>query len=161
MGRRARTEEPQPVAGLGPEVEVPKLTPALQGPDLSLGVVARYLGSEQRKSKGFDRPQQLHSFELGQRFGRVRFALWGSVQLDLKLRVVQPTSVVVVQYEGRDENVLRAPHKWSVRPFHGTSQDLQALQELFEEGGQRVVNAVRSIESRTEGADFTDDEIPF
>lgn len=146
--------------GLGPEMEVPKLTPALQPADLADGVIARYLGSEQRKSKGFDRAQQLHLFELGSRYNRVRFALWGSVQLDLKLRNVGHAAPVLVQYEGRDSRD-RAPHKWSVRQFTGTSQDLQDLLDRYAAGCERVVAAVEGIEARSTGADFGDDDIPF
>lgn len=147
------------VQGLGAEVEVPKLTPAVQMADLSLGVIARYLGFEERKSAQFDRPQLLHKFELGQAHGRVQFAVWGSTMMDLKLKGVQRTGIVAVVYDGRSPG---GQHKWSVRPFHGTSQDLQALQERFDAGCKRVLEAVKLVEERSRGADFAgDDDLPF
>lgn len=147
--------------GLGPELEVPRLTPALQPADLETGCVARYISSEQRKSKGFDRQQFLHTFQLAQAHGAAKFALWGAVQLDMKLRNVTPGSIVLLQYQGRDATRDRAPHLWSVRPFHGNSQELATLLEGYAAGGGIVAEAVGVIEARTSGSDFADDDLPF
>lgn len=159
MARKQQVAQ-EAVKGLGAELEVPKLVPAVQAADVSLGVIARYMGNEQRKSKGFDRPQLLHMFQLGQRYGGKQFALWGSIQLDMKLRSVPKTAVVFLLYEGKEQGD-RGQHNWSVRPFHGTSQDLQDLQDRYKEGCERVVAAVELVESRSQGADVEDDGIPF
>jgi hypothetical protein len=157
----AESEQQQDLAGLGSDIEMPKLTPALQPADLEDGVIARYVGSEQRHSKGFDRPQQMHTFQLGQAFDSVRFALWGAVQLDMKLRAVQRGSIVFVQYMGRDSNREKAPHQWAVRPFHGTTQDLAALADRYRDACEKVAMAVGALEARASGADFADEGIPF
>jgi hypothetical protein len=155
-----RAKQQDSVAGLGAEVELPKMIPALQPADLAHGVVARYLSSEDRKSKGFDRAQKMHTLQLSSTFGGAKFALWGATQLDLKLRAVPPTSIVVLTYQGREQRE-RAPHLWSVRPFRGTSQDLSTLQEEYAAGCQSVADAIAALEARTGGADFAEDDLPF
>lgn len=148
------------LSGLAPEVELPKLTPALQPADLGQGCVARYLGSETRDSKNYGREQKLHSFELGSGFARSRFALWGNVQLDLKLRQVPKTGIVILQYLGKDEGE-RAQHKWSVRQFRGTVKQLQEVAVQYEQGSRAVAESIAYVERKMDGQSEVDDDLPF
>lgn len=161
----ARPKKETEAKGLGDEVQVAKLVPAVQPGDLQHGVLAKYVRTEERKSKGFDRPQKLHILELGQAFNRVRFALWGAVSLDLKLAALNPGQIALLVYEGLEKDAARGrtKHHWSVRPFRGTTEDAIALAAQYREGSETVAAAVASIEARAEGQDFAegDDDIPF
>lgn len=149
------------IPGLGSDLNVPKMTAALQPADFAGGCVARYLGSEIKESKMFRNEQRLHQFELGASFNRARFALWGAVQLDQKLRQVQRGSIVVIQYQGKGDTE-RAQHVWTVRPFKGSSGQLQDLADRFKDGSAAVAMAIAYIE---QGQNFAgtedDDDLPF
>jgi hypothetical protein len=150
--------------GLGADVEVPKLTPALQPAEFSRGVLARYEGAEDKESRAFDRSQKLHTFALGAEFSKTRFALWGVVDLDMKLKTIRRGSVVLLRYEGKVELWNdRMRHAWSVRPFHGTVAQLQDLQAEYRDGSLLVQQAVELLDKiGAEKAELDmDDDLPF
>lgn len=117
--------------GFGADV-VPRASgPTLDPSELVNGAVVKVIGSERKEytADGQSRSSRLHTFQLPVAHGAGVFSLWGSVQLDQKLRALRPGGVVLIQYEGRDtENGKpgqNAPHKWTVRPWTGSQADLR------------------------------------
>lgn len=148
--------------GLAPDVAVPKLIPAILPGDLGVPVIAKYLGYEVKRSRQFNRDQRLYQFQLPQDFGAAKFSLWSQTQLDLKLGSVTRNSIVLVQYLGRGEGD-RAQHNWSIRPFRGTSAQLQTLIAENSEGCEIVKQAIAMLEDSTMGQlnDGENDDLPF
>lgn len=148
--------------GLGPEVETPKLVPAVLPGDLGQPVVVKYVGWEMRQSRNFGREQKLYMFQLPQEVGGSTFALWGNVQLDLKLRQIPRTALCVMQYLGKADGD-RAQHQWSVRQFRGTSQQLQQLKDEYQAGAEVVAQAVGLLDQASQAGmgHGGDDDLPF
>jgi hypothetical protein len=149
--------------GLAPDVEVPKLVPAVLPGDLGLPVVVKYLGYEIKNSRQFNREQRLYQFQLPQEFGAAKFSLWAQTQLDLKLRNIPRMAVVVLQYLGKGEGE-RAQHNWTVQQFRGTSEQLGKLKTHYREGCEIAAQAVAMLEQSMDaklGQHDDDDDLPF
>lgn len=149
--------------GLAPEVEVPKLTPAIMPGDLGIPVVAKYLGYEVKHSRQFNREQRLYQFQLPQDFGGLKFSLWSQTQLDLKFRNIPRKTVVLIQYLGRDDSE-RAQHNWSIRQFRGTSAQLQELIGASGEGcgiAQQAISMIAQSMNGNSTMNDDDDDLPF
>lgn len=164
MSPRATKEEKATDAkGLAPEVATPKLVPAVLPGDLGLPTLVKYNGWETRQSRNYAREQKLYMFQLPQEQGGAVFALWGNVQLDLKLRQIPRTALCVIQYLGKGDGD-RAQHQWSVRHFRGTSAQLQELKREYSEGAEVVAQAVALLEQASlagTGNGGQDDDLPF
>lgn len=164
MARKKLTDPNQADAlGLGADVEIAKLVPAIQPADAGFPVVAKYLGYEVKHSRQFNRDQRLYMFQLPADFGSAKFSLWAQTQLDLKLASIVRQSIVLIQYLGRGEGD-RAQHNWSVRPFKGTSAQLKDLIGQYSEGCAIVKQTVDMLETSINGQAATnddDDDLPF
>lgn len=132
--------------GFGGDIKPSPTGPTLDAAALSQGAVVKHTKTETKKFKaqGEDRMAKLHTFQLPVAHGAAVFAVWGSVQLDQKLREVKPGAIVLLQYEGREPVAAegRNPeHKWTVRPWTGTPAELRNA--VTQEWGDRhaVVNA--------------------
>jgi hypothetical protein len=147
--------------GLGGEVPVKELALALQNADLENGAIVRYVESVDRENREFNRRQKMHVFEFGAAQGNARFSLWGSMQLDQKLREVGAGAIVMVQYQGRGVGD-RAPHNWIVRPFHGTTQQLSELVKRYERGNKQAFAALETAKrQRGLSSEANDEDLPF
>lgn len=148
--------------GLGKDVEIAKLIPAVQPADIGFPVVAKYLGYEIKHSRTFNRDQRLYQFQLPSEYNGVKFSLWAHTQLDLKLSSITRTSIVLLQYCGRPEGE-RTQHQWIVRPFRGTTTQLRELVAQYEQGCRMVMETVQMLEQSMDGnsASMESDDLPF
>lgn len=147
--------------GLGRDVPVKELALALHNADVENGVIARFVETTERENTDYNRRQKMHTFELGESNGRARFSLWGSMQLDQKLREIRSGEIVFVQYMGKAPG-RTSQHNWSVRPFGGTTQQLQELLKRYERGIRQVVAAIESArKQRGQSSVSEDDDLPF
>lgn len=150
--------------GLAPDVEVPKLIPALMPGDLFIPVIAKYIGYEIKNSKRFGRDQKLYQFQLPQDFGGgLKFSLWSQTQLDLKLGQIPRGGIVMLQYHGKEDGE-RSQHNWTVRPFRGTSAQLQDLISRHAEGCEIAQHATEMLSQSMSGgmgSNDDDDQLPF
>lgn len=147
--------------GLSSEIEVPEMALALQNTDLRKGAVVRYVATENRENREYGRNQRIHIFEFGADYNRARFSVWGAMQLDMKLRELREGDIIVLQYLGRDQGD-RAPHRWSVRAFHGTTEQLSSLIKSYSDGIKTAFAGLQAAQSlRGKSISEVDDELPF
>lgn len=160
---RKRAVDSSQVADDGLEADVPvkELAVALHNADIENGVIARYVETLERENPDYSRRQKVHVLELGESYNRAQFALWGSMQLDQKLREIRSGEILFVQYMGKAPG-QKSPHNWTVRPFRGTTQQLQELLKRYERGIRQVVAALDAArKQRGQMSVDDDDDLPF
>lgn len=144
--------------GFGSDIKPSPTGPTLDAAALAQGAVVKHTKTEVKSfvAQGENRKAKLHTFQLPVAHGAAVFAVWGSMQLDQKLKELKPGAVVLLQYEGREPNAPegRNPeHKWTVRPWTGTPQELRNA--VTQEWGDKhaVVNAfIREAVAERAGA---------
>lgn len=100
--------------------EVPaELTgPTIERDAMRAGMIVRYLRNEKR---GKDN-QLVHVYQIPNAAGSV-FTLWGTAQLNNKMRQLKRGQIVLLTYLGQSEDEDRV-HQWRVQPFNGTPKEL-------------------------------------
>lgn len=134
---------------------VPRATgPTLDPSELANGAVVKHIGSEKKEFTvaGEKRRSFLHTFQLPVVHGAHVFGVWGSVELDRKLRELKPGAVALVRYEGRGEPATpgqHGPHKWTVRPFLGSPVELKNIvQQEWTTRHEMIVTAIAAATER-------------
>lgn len=102
---------------------------------------------------------------LPKEFGSVEFSLWGAMQLNAKLRLLRENDVILLQYLGKEPG-QQGQHRWSVRPFGGTTEQLRGLVKSYSASMKHVLAAIETLK-RTRGAaargrsESDDEDLPF
>lgn len=122
----------------GTEVQMEKRGPIVDRELLRPGAIVRHIRTE--ANIGENRSKK-HHFSLP---NGVHFSLWGSAQLNDKLRQVKPGAVVLLRYDGQDEDENKT-HRWVVRPFMGNPKELKNV--IDQEWGRKHAALSEAIEA--------------